>query len=88
MYSSPLTLHLLKVLWLGKPEAEVTWEAVESLNPQVVADFESGTSMELTAQTTTCYGQVATTLMVEKRQETPQAKKGKKERPCISAAAG
>ena len=40
--SNPKFLLTNQVLWLGKPELEVTWESAASLPPTIIEEFEEG----------------------------------------------
>ena len=39
---NPKFLLTNQVLWLGKPELEVTWESAASLPPTIIEEFEEG----------------------------------------------
>ena len=80
---------LNQVLWLGKPETDVTWEPAEAIDPNLIAEFESDTQGQPYAGTTSCYGQVSTTLMVHKKRLGPPSRKEMRmERPCTHGNAG
>ncbi len=78
-----------KVLWLGKPEVEVTWEAAHTLSPAIIEEFERGVQAEAVAQTELHYGYQMTTLSVssDTSQQQP-VKKARKERPVVESTTG
>ena len=45
------------VLWLAKPEIEVTWETADSLSPAVIEEFEKGILSEVVTHTDQYCGQ-------------------------------
>ena len=55
---------MVKVLWLGRSEVEVTWEPASSLSSQLIKKFEDGIACELVEATSTSYGRRTSTLAV------------------------
>ena len=52
------------VLWLAKPEIEVTWETADSLSPAVIEEFEKGILSEVVTHTDQYCGQYKCLLSV------------------------
>lgn len=78
------------MLWLGKPDVEVTWEPAESLSKEVIEEYEKGIRSEVETKTTIQYGQEKSILAVNKDdilQETT-AKKTRVERTVIKNSSG
>ncbi len=78
-----------KVVWLGKPEVEVTWEAAHTFSPAIIEEFERGVQAEVVAQTEVHYGYQMTTLSVSSYTSQQQpVKKARKERPVVESTTG
>lgn len=56
----------MQVLWLGKPDIEVTWESADTLPLAVIEEFESGIQCEAEMHTDFHYGQEKCVLAVNK----------------------
>ena len=63
-YISSHNIHILstKVVWLGRPLTESTWEPETSLPQELVADYEAGFLQEVQRETFTTGGQTIRTL--------------------------
>ena len=78
-----------QVLWLGKPDVEVTWEPESSLPQAIVQEFESNITSEVTEKKTSQYGYDCNTLVVESEVDPLQLnKKSKIECPIIQESEG
>lgn len=62
--SNPKFLLTNQVLWLGKPELEVTWESAASLPPTIIEEFEEGVQPQVVKRTDVQYGQEKCVLSV------------------------
>ena len=71
---------MLKVLWLGRPEVEVTWEPASTLSVKLIKEFEDGIVSEAVETSNDLYGQQTSTLGVEsnERSTSPPMKKLKR----------
>ena len=77
-----------KVLWLGKPNIQVTWESADALHPSVIEDYENGLEPEVTTETEHKYGQQKSVLTVNKFSKEILSKKPKLDRPVINESSG
>ena len=77
----------MQVIWLGKPNLDVTWEPVSSLPPAVVEEFEHGIQAEVVEHTETSCGQHTTTLGVT-RSQSNGTKRPRIDRPVIAKTTG
>ena len=78
-----------QVLWLGKPDVEVTWEPESSLPQAIVQEFENNITNEISEKKTSQYGYDCNTLVVESEMDQLQPnKKSKIERPVIQESEG
>ena len=85
--------HLNQVLWLGKPNIEVTWELAESLSTAVIEEFESGVQAEAVSETEAHYGYRMTTLRAVTTETSSTfkqqvSKRPRKERPVVESNTG
>lgn len=78
----------LKVLWLGRPEVEVTWEPASSLSAQLIKEFEDGIACDLVETTSTSYGRHTSTLAIKSQNAAPPMKKQKRNRPILESNTG
>ena len=78
-----------QVLWLGKPELEVTWESAASLPPSIIQEFEQGVQSQVVTCTDDLYGQKKCVLSVSSNKPDDVAlKKPRVERPVINKSTG
>ena len=78
-----------QVLWLGKPELEVTWESAASLPPSIIQEFEQGVQSQVVTRTDDQYGQKKCVLSVTSNKPDDVAlKKPRVERPVINESTG
>ena len=82
----------IQVLWVGKPDLEVTWEPASSLPKAVIEEFENKIVSEAIEQTENQYGYNAKTILIESQRDSSQdvqpSKKHKVERPVIQDSNG
>lgn len=70
------------MIWLGRPQAESTWEQAQSLPAALVKEFEKGIHCELHSEVLTSEGQTLHTVSsVQRRDEAPPPPV---KRPCIT----
>lgn len=80
---------LAQVVWLGRPESEISWVPASALNPQLILEFEDGVKYELSTENTTSYGHICTTLSVTATpQREPSQKKKKQDHIVVENTAG
>ena len=77
------------MLWLGKPELEVTWESAASLPSSIIQEFEQGVQSQVVTRTNDQYGQKKCVLSVSSNKPDDVAlKKPRVERPVINKSTG
>ena len=82
-------LSINQVLWLGRPELEVTWESAASLPPAIIEEFEEGVQPQVVKRTDVQYGQQKCILSVTTTKPDDIAlKKPRLERPVINKNTG
>ena len=77
-----------QVLWLGKPDVQVTWEPASSLPPRVIEEFEKGIEVETCQHSTHQYGYEASTIVTLQKPESQPQKKARRDRPFIQRSSG
>ena len=78
---------MFKVLWLGRPEVDVTWEPASTLSANLIKEFEDGIVSEAVEMSNDSYGQHTSTLEVESHGLSP-TKKRKRNRPILESNTG
>lgn len=63
----------IKVLWLGAPDKETTWEPASSLPLRLIEQFESNIVAEVTTEKEECYGNVSNVITIKKKEELQQS---------------
>ncbi len=86
-------LHIMErfptqVLWLGKPEVQITCEPASSLPTTVIEEFEKGLTMETCQHSTHHYGHETSTILFVEKEELQQPKKPRRARPYIPESTG
>ncbi len=78
-----------QVLWLGKPNVQVSWVPASSVPPRAISEFEKGLGCEAITEQTNQYGHETSIIFVkDKRNDAPPAKKSRTERPVIPNSDG
>jgi hypothetical protein len=54
----------VEVLWLGRPEKEVTWEVAHALPASLIDIYENGLKAESLVESTYSYGMIANRVIV------------------------
>ena len=70
-----------KVLWLGKPDLQVTWEPATSLPANKIKEFEDGITLDAIEDSTEQYGVEATVITTQERSSHSQPAKKDSDRP-------
>ena len=78
----------IQVLWLGKPEMQVTWEPASSLSSTLIEEFERGIGVETCQQSTHQYGYEASTIFTVDKPASQQPKKARCDCPFIPKSTG
>ena len=77
------------MLWLGKPDLQITWEPESSLPFEVIQEFEKEIKHEAYEETASQYGYNSSIIMIaDSKQETQPSKKARRERPVIQDSDG
>lgn len=70
---------MYRLVWLGKPNTDSTWEPESSLPPMLVADYEAGILQEIQHETFVTGGQTLHTLSTNPAKQEQEAKRVKKD---------
>ena len=77
------------MLWLGKPDLQVTWEPASSLPVAVIEEFEKGLIPQAVQSSSNSYGHGTTTIVVEENTSEPQpSKKARTDHPFVESSSG
>ena len=75
------------MLWLGKPDIEVTWVSADQVPLAIIEEYEKGIQVETEMYTDSSYGQEKSVLSISKLQ-TNAMKKPRIERKVIEDSTG
>ena len=77
------------MLWLGKPDVQVTWEPASSLPVAAIQEFEKGLMPKIVQHTSDHYGHGTSTIAVQEDTcESPPTKKPRPDRPVVESSIG
>jgi len=77
------------VLWLGKPDVQVTWEPASSLPAAAIEEFEKESIPQVVQHTSNDYGHDTSTIVIQETTcDSQPPKKARKDRVVLESSTG